>query len=151
MQTIKNILLKSLFCLLLLSLGISRGWCQTATLYGKLTDKRGRTISDAKISVANTKNHTTSNEKGDYELVIPADTNITIEFSHVSFGIRLKSVHLSAGKKERSDLETGAPAFGELATVGDGSAPAFGWFATVGDGSAPAKGGRAIVKDESAS
>src|ERR1035437_8885439 len=76
----------------------------TATFYGKITDKEGKPLSDVKISVTNSKITTNNNEKGEYELVIPSDTNIAIEFSHVSFGIRLKSVHLSAGKKEKSDI-----------------------------------------------
>src|ERR1035437_2766144 len=75
-----------------------------STLYGKITDKEGKPLNDVKISVANSKITTNSNEKGEYELIIPSDTNIAIEFSHVSFGIRLKSVHLSAGKKEKSDI-----------------------------------------------
>src|ERR1035437_11115690 len=62
-------------------------YCQS-TLYGKITDKEGKPISDVKISVSNSKITTNSNEKGEYELTIPSDTTINIEFSHVSFGIR---------------------------------------------------------------
>ncbi|MEK6616098.1 MAG: carboxypeptidase-like regulatory domain-containing protein, partial [Bacteroidota bacterium] len=81
---------------------------QTATLFGKITDKESNPISDVKVSIAHTKMATTSNEKGEYELMIPSDTNLTIEFSHVSFGIKLKSVRLSAGKKEKTDISIDA-------------------------------------------
>ncbi len=81
---------------------------QTAVIYGKLTDKEGKAIVDAKISVVNTKYSTSSNAKGDYELTIPADTTVAIEYSHVSFGIRLKSVRLTAGKKEKADISVDA-------------------------------------------
>lgn len=79
-----------------------------ATLYGTLTDKEGKAISDAKIAIANTKTHTSSNEKGYYELTVPSDTSLTIEFSHVSFGIRLKYVKLKAGEKEKTDISVDA-------------------------------------------
>ena len=81
---------------------------QTATIYGKLTDKEGKPISDAKISVSNSKILTSSNAQGDYELTVPADSTVTIEFSHVSFGIRLKSVRLASGKREKSDISVDA-------------------------------------------
>lgn len=80
----------------------------TATIYGKITDKEGKSIADAKVSIANTNISVVSNEKGEYELIIPADTNLTVEFSHVSFGIKLKSVRLSAGKKEKADISIDA-------------------------------------------
>lgn len=80
----------------------------TASVYGKITDKEGKPITDVKVSVSNTQLSTSSNEKGEYELSVPSDTDITIEFSHVSFGIRLKSVRLSAGKKEKADVAVDA-------------------------------------------
>lgn len=79
-----------------------------ATLYGSLTDKEGKAISDVKISVAHSKISTTSNEKGYYELILPSDSSLTIEYSHVSFGIRLKYVRLSAGAKEKADITVDA-------------------------------------------
>ncbi|MBI4945119.1 MAG: TonB-dependent receptor [Bacteroidetes bacterium] len=84
--------------------GLGMGCMAQSTLYGKITDKQSKPISDVKVSVANTKIATSSNEKGDYALTIPSDTTVTIEFSHVSFGIRLKSVHLSKGDKAKSDI-----------------------------------------------
>ncbi|MBI4929543.1 MAG: carboxypeptidase-like regulatory domain-containing protein [Bacteroidetes bacterium] len=95
-----------IFFLLLLfpSIGEGQGVGTTATLYGKITDKEGNPISEARVSVANTKIVTATNEKGDYELSVPAGTNITIEFSHVSFGIKLKTVKLSAGEKAKADV-----------------------------------------------
>ena len=77
---------------------------QTATLFGKLTDKDGKPIIDVRVSIARIKTATTSNANGDYELQVPSDTLLTIEFSHVSFGIRLKSVKLSAGERKNADV-----------------------------------------------
>ncbi len=100
---------------------ITFSYSQNSILYGKITDKQGKPIYDVKVSVIGTSrvlrpSHgfgeglgtTATNEKGDYELMIPSDTNLTIEFSHVSFGIRLKTVRLSAGKKEKADISIDA-------------------------------------------
>jgi len=85
-----------------------------ATLYGKITDKEGKPIADAKITMASpdgkadAKFSTSSKENGDYELNIPSDTTVTIEFSHVSFGIRLKSVRLASGQREKVGISVDA-------------------------------------------
>lgn len=79
-----------------------------ATLYGTLSDKSGKPIADAKISIAKTSITTTSKEDGSYELNIPSDTTVTIEFSHVSFGIRLKFVNIKTGEREKADVSIDA-------------------------------------------
>jgi len=107
-QKIILITLLSITCFFYPSLGEGQEVGSSSTLFGKITDKEGKPIVDAKVSVANTNISTASNEKGDYELSIPSDTNLTIEFSHVSFGIKLKSVRLSAGKKEKADISVDA-------------------------------------------
>jgi Carboxypeptidase regulatory-like domain len=98
--------------LLSLSFGKDQGLAfaqqSTGTVYGKITDKEGRPIADAKISAllspsakGASKFTTSSTENGDYELIVPADTAVTIEFSHVSFGIRLKTVKVVKGQREK--------------------------------------------------
>lgn len=79
-----------------------------SVLYGTLTDKEGKAISDVKISIPKTKFSTSTNEKGYYELTLPSDTSVTVEYSHVSFGIRLKQVNLKAGAKEKADVSVDA-------------------------------------------
>ena len=91
----------------------------TAAIFGKVTDKEGKPIPEVRISVSHTKIFTASNEKGEYELTVPADTTITIEFSHVSFGIRLRSVHLSAGKKEEANISVDASKTLDTVTIED--------------------------------
>ncbi|MBI3502146.1 MAG: carboxypeptidase-like regulatory domain-containing protein [Bacteroidetes bacterium] len=106
-----NLRLGTLLCLSLISLFpyfLIPSFAQTATLYGKITDKQGKPIADVKVSVRNTKTSTATSEKGDYELTLPSDTNLTIEFSHVSFGIRLKTVRLAAGEKKKADVSVEA-------------------------------------------
>ncbi|HEY4799027.1 MAG TPA: carboxypeptidase-like regulatory domain-containing protein, partial [Bacteroidia bacterium] len=82
----------------------SLSYSQTSVLYGKITDKEGKPISDVKISVSHTKISTASKENGSYELTVPADSNLIIEYSHVSFGLRLKYVKLAAGEKQKADI-----------------------------------------------
>ncbi|TAL62744.1 MAG: TonB-dependent receptor [Bacteroidetes bacterium] len=98
-------ILRFAVCIYLLSLpfGKGQGWAQS-TIYGTLTDKEGKAIADAKISIAKTKFSTASNEKGYYELNIPSDSTVTIEYSHVSFGIRLKNVKTAKGAREKADI-----------------------------------------------
>src|SRR5690348_9726208 len=103
---IVNLLFLIAFCLL-----FSTFLHAQATLYGKILDKEGKPIYDTKITITNlhggkaeTKTSTSSKENGDYELIIPSDTAVVIEFSHVSFGIRLKSVRLAKGQRGKADI-----------------------------------------------
>lgn len=76
---------------------------QQAVLYGKITDIQGKPVPEVKVSVAKTTRFVLSNEAGEYELSIPSDTTIIIEFSHVNF-LRVKTVKLHTGQKQRTDL-----------------------------------------------
>jgi hypothetical protein len=80
----------------------------TATLYGIITDKINHPIADVRIAVGANKTAATSNANGEYSLTLPADTNLMIEFSHVSFGIRIKSVKLLKGEKTQSNISIDA-------------------------------------------
>lgn len=108
---VKNIFSKvplRIFSIILVCISTSLFSQQTATLFGKITDKEGKSITDVKVSVAGTKLATSTDQNGNYELIVPADTTLTVEFSHVSFGIKLKSVRLSDGKKEKADISIDA-------------------------------------------
>ncbi len=79
-----------------------------ATLYGTITDTQGKPIEDAKISISKTSISTLSDENGDYKLTVPSDSSLTIEYTHVSFGIRLKNIKLKSGAKEKSNISVNA-------------------------------------------
>ena len=91
----------------------------TAVLFGQVTDQSNQPVAEARVSVANTKKFTTTNEKGEYELTVPADTTITIEYSHVSFGLRIKTVKLAAGKREKADILVDASKTLDTVTIED--------------------------------
>ncbi|MFH1005228.1 MAG: carboxypeptidase-like regulatory domain-containing protein [Bacteroidota bacterium] len=93
-----------LFLIIILFYSVSFAQKNTAILIGKLTDKNSNPIVDASVSVPGTKYISVTNAQGNYHLVIPADTTITVEFSHISFGIRNKTVQISAGTKKNFDL-----------------------------------------------
>ena len=77
---------------------------EPAIIYGTITDKGGNPIADVQVLVRGTTRTTTTDANGEYSLIITPDTSITIEFSHVSFGIKLQSVNLREGEKNKSDL-----------------------------------------------
>ncbi len=81
------------FCFLLASTYIS---AQTATVKGVLKTISKSPIEGVAITYLNT--GTTSDEKGEYELKIPANTEITITFSHISYNTFEEIVKLQKNK-----------------------------------------------------
>lgn len=100
--------MKKLFFLLLIFFalffsptdGRGQGW---AVVFGKITDKQGKPVADVKVSVVKTKISILSSETGEYELTVPSDSSITIEYSHVNFFL-IKNVKLAEGEKHKADV-----------------------------------------------
>ena len=80
-------------CFLLASTHIS---AQTATVKGVLKTSDKTPVEGVAITYLNT--GTTSDEKGEYVLKIPANTEITITFSHISYNTFDKIVKLQKNK-----------------------------------------------------
>ncbi len=69
---------------------------QTATIKGKVLDSINRPIENATVSIGSL--GTVTDEKGAYEIIIPAGKNISIRFGHISFNSFTKSFRVNRGK-----------------------------------------------------
>ena len=76
---------KHTFLSILFLIGSLAILAQTSTIKGQLTGVDGEAIAFADIGIPGTKFITTSTEKGNYQLEVPADRDVTIIFSHVSY------------------------------------------------------------------
>ncbi|WP_115463008.1 TonB-dependent receptor [Winogradskyella aurantiaca] len=82
---------------LLLTLSVS---AQTGTLRGVILDENNQPIPDVNVSYGADKG-TTSNENGFYTIKIPADTDVTLVFSHLTF----KRLEATFNLKNGQELE----------------------------------------------
>lgn len=82
--------MKTLFKLFILLVTFSIT-AQQAQIRGIVKDSENKPISGVAIKYANTKG-TTSNFKGEFKLSIPADTEISLEFSHVSYETAIRKI-----------------------------------------------------------
>jgi hypothetical protein len=73
------------------------GFSQTATVKGIILDDSQLPIYDVNIKAG--ANGTTTNENGFYLLKIPANTDVTIEFTHLSFKRIVITVNLKNGQE----------------------------------------------------
>lgn len=74
----------------------------TATVSGKITDKQGKPVEFANISVKNTVIGTVSGSNGNYQLKIPSGKPITIVFSIV--GYQSVEKNIKATEKQKIEL-----------------------------------------------
>lgn len=90
-----------IFCLLIFSL--SETFSQTATLKGVIRDEGGQRVEAAFIGILNSSEFVaTTNEMGEFELTVPADSAITVVTQHVSF--EQKSIDLNLAENEVKKL-----------------------------------------------
>lgn len=106
---------------------------QVSTITGRVLDKEGKSISDVKVSIpssltskAISKVTTLSNNEGEYKLHLifserRTDTTVILEFSHVSFGIRLRTVKATAGEVAVPDIIIDATKMLDTVTITDKS------------------------------
>lgn len=74
---------------------------ERATLYGKVTDEDGRPIEDANVSIFGKPGGTTTDGAGAYELSVPANEQIRIYFTHVSFAKDSTFIKLKPDERRR--------------------------------------------------
>lgn len=72
------------------------GWSQHATIKGVILDGSNRPISNVSIQSGNF--GTTSNDNGFYELKVPIHTDVTLEFTHISFKRVVAKFNLKNGQ-----------------------------------------------------
>jgi len=74
-------------------------WAQnTATIYGKIRTDKGRAIDLFNIAIVGFPGGTTTDSKGNYKLEIPADTSLTIVFSHIEYKTVKKKINVKSGE-----------------------------------------------------
>ena len=86
---------------------------ETATISGKVTDADTEDpIELASVKVSGTSIGVLTDDKGRYELVVPANQNITIEYSFVNYKMFPLTLRLGSNEKKRQNvalqIESGA-------------------------------------------
>ncbi len=77
---------------------------KTGLIYGRLTDSEGKPIVAVQIAVQEKKQFSAqTSDNGEFEIKVPADTSITLEFSHVTFETYTETFTVKAGKQLRFD------------------------------------------------
>ena len=79
---------------------------QDATVYGKVTDRdNGEPLAGVSVYTSDQKRTTTTQANGKYELKIPANQNITIEFSYLNYQLYPQTVRLSPKERKEIDIQ----------------------------------------------
>jgi len=71
----------------------------TAVVFGKVTDERGRPLELVNISIMGVSGGTSSDAAGKYELKIPAGKDIIVAFSILSYSVEFDTVRLAPGER----------------------------------------------------
>ncbi|MCD4696338.1 MAG: TonB-dependent receptor [Bacteroidales bacterium] len=74
-----------------------------ATVFGKITDERGKPLELVNVAISGLPGGTVSDHKGRYELIVPAKKEIYIAFSFIGFKKEAEKVKLKPGEKLRVD------------------------------------------------
>lgn len=78
---------------------------QEATLYGKVTDRNsGDVLEGVNVFTSDRKRVTQTDEKGRYELVIPANQDIIVEFTYINYQASPQRVRLKAKERQKLDV-----------------------------------------------
>ncbi|REG94073.1 TonB-dependent receptor [Flavobacterium aquicola] len=86
---------KPLVCFIFLLTGIT-SFAQTAFVKGVVLDKKSKPVEGVNVSCAN--NTAQTNDKGFFQIAVPSDETVTVEFTHVS--LKKASLKLSLKSKE---------------------------------------------------
>ncbi len=75
-----------------------------AIIFGKVTNEKGKALAEVNVAVLNQVGGVATNDKGYYELPIPANELINIAFSFIGYETIQKPVKLKAGDKMELDV-----------------------------------------------
>lgn len=73
-------------------------------IYGKVIDNKNNVIELVNIAVMGTSYGTSSNSRGQYELILPADTTLEVVYSFIGYQQETKTVKLRSGEKLKLDV-----------------------------------------------
>lgn len=100
---IQKILLASFLMFFLLSNSMAQQ-SQKALVYGKISDENGFAIPSANILIVNVQSGTSSDENGNYQLQIPVDKLLTLQFSYVGYETEEVKIQLKADQKRNLNI-----------------------------------------------
>lgn len=89
---------------------------EKATVYGRITDERGRSLELVNVAISGLPGGTTTDSRGRYELEIPAKMQLFVVYSFIGFQKQAEEVDLQPGERLRID-KTLSPSFTELPAV----------------------------------
>ena len=72
---------------------------ERAVVYGKITDEKGRAIELANVAISGLPGGTMTDQKGRYELEIPANTEVYVTMSFVGLEKGVEKVLLQPGER----------------------------------------------------
>lgn len=75
-----------------------------AMIYGKVIDNNGSVIELVNIAVMGTAYGTSSNNRGQYELALPSETELEVVFSFIGYEQVKKNVKLKKGEERKLDI-----------------------------------------------
>lgn len=75
-----------------------------AMIYGKIIDNNGSVIELVNIAVMGTAYGTSSNNRGQYELALPSETELEVVFSFIGYEQVKKNVKLKKGEERKLDI-----------------------------------------------
>jgi hypothetical protein len=89
---------------------------ERATVYGRITDDRGRSLELVNVAISGLPGGTTTDSRGRYSLEVPANKQIYVAYSFIGFQKQVEEVLLKADESLRIDKVL-IPSFTELPLV----------------------------------
>ncbi len=97
----KNIISHIIICLSIIA--FTEVYSQnTATVHGRITNFDNEPLELVNIAISNMPGGTSTNKNGYYELIVPAEKEISLKFSFVGYDV--KEINLNLKKNERKQL-----------------------------------------------
>lgn len=75
-----------------------------ATIFGKITDERGRGLELVNVAIQGTSGGVTTDTKGNYKMMVPADMTLDVAFSFIGYKQQNKIVSIKEGESLRIDM-----------------------------------------------
>lgn len=76
----------------------------TANIYGKITDERGKGLELVNVAIPGTSGGVTTDSRGNYNMTVPSDTTLNIAFSFIGYKQQNKVVSLKKDESLRVDM-----------------------------------------------
>ncbi len=101
----RNIYLPALLLMACASASLAQ---QTGTVYGVVKDPSGLPKANVNVAAVGLPGGAATDDRGAYSLEVPAQTDITIAFSHLGFQMQRVSVRLRAGERRELNRQLSA-------------------------------------------